>query len=49
MRASIRDQVSGIRDQKELPAALPPRRCWGRMVLPSSPARSAHEFLIPDP
>ncbi|MDR0378860.1 MAG: hypothetical protein LBI62_02775 [Candidatus Accumulibacter sp.] len=47
--SGIRDQGSGIRDQKKLPAALPPRGCWGSHGFASSPARSAHEFLIPDP
>jgi hypothetical protein len=27
--SDVRDQGSGIRDQKKLPAALPPRECWG--------------------
>ncbi|MDR0380060.1 MAG: hypothetical protein LBI62_09010 [Candidatus Accumulibacter sp.] len=31
--SGIRCQGSGIRDQKMLPAALPPRECWGRVIL----------------
>ncbi|MDR0379571.1 MAG: hypothetical protein LBI62_06470 [Candidatus Accumulibacter sp.] len=45
--SGIRDQVSGIR--RSYRRLRRREDVGGRMVLRPSPARSAHEFLIPDP
>ncbi|MDR0380186.1 MAG: hypothetical protein LBI62_09675 [Candidatus Accumulibacter sp.] len=42
--SGIRDQVSGIRYQKKLPAASPPRRCWGAGFYLPSALRAANFF-----
>jgi hypothetical protein len=49
--SGIRDQGSGIRDQgsEDVTGGFAAARMLGCEVLPPPPARSAHEFLIPDP
>ncbi|MDR0378480.1 MAG: hypothetical protein LBI62_00775 [Candidatus Accumulibacter sp.] len=49
--SDVRCQGSGIRDQgsEEVTGGFAAAKMLGRMVFPPPPARSAHEFLIPDP
>jgi hypothetical protein len=48
--SGIRDQGSGIRDQgsEDVTGGFAAARMLGCRVFPPPPARSAHEFLIPD-